>query len=85
MTANELKNANHNKFWYLASMPNSYSLIIHLGMSGRLKILKGNTSIEKHDHISLKFGSNSSLLFNDPLKTLTPKSFANNSIESSDL
>ena len=63
---NKLINPRRISKYIILDFNNSYSLIIHLGMSGRLKILKGNTSIEKHDHISLKFSGNSSLLFNDP-------------------
>jgi len=44
---------------------NVKSVIIHLGMSGRLKIVKSNVSITKHDHVVLKF-KNHKLIFNDP-------------------
>ena len=46
----------------------SNSVIIHLGMSGRLKILKNKTIITKHDHIAFKFTGNRKLIFNDPRK-----------------
>ena len=46
----------------------SNSIIIHLGMSGRLKILKNRTLIKKHDHLVLQFTGNNKLLFNDPRK-----------------
>jgi len=42
-----------------------YTLIIHLGMSGRLKIVGKNNSRKKHDHLILNFNNNSNLLFND--------------------
>ena len=45
---------------------NSYTMIIHLGMSGRLKIVKNDKSRNKHDHISIKFNDNFYLLYNDP-------------------
>ena len=44
---------------------NFYTIIIHLGMSGRLKIVGNNDSKKKHDHIILNFNNNSGLLFND--------------------
>ena len=47
---------------------NSYTMIIHLGMSGRLKIVKTNKSRKKHDHMSIKFNNNTYLLYNDPRK-----------------
>ena len=46
----------------------SKSIIIHLGMSGRLKILKNNKKIDKHDHVVFKFNNNYQLLLNDPRK-----------------
>jgi formamidopyrimidine-DNA glycosylase len=41
------------------------SLIIHLGMSGRL-VIKKQSAILKHDHFILYFGSDLCLVFNDP-------------------
>lgn len=32
------------------------TLIIHLGMSGHLRILPADTPVRKHDHVDLKFG-----------------------------
>tara|TARA_B100000965_G_C19515616_1_gene724078 strand:+ start:133 stop:945 length:813 start_codon:yes stop_codon:yes gene_type:complete len=45
---------------------NSYSLIIHLGMSGRLKIIKSDIPRVKHDHLVILFDKNYQLIFNDP-------------------
>ncbi len=44
------------------------SIIIHLGMSGRLKILKNQNLLSKHDHIVFVFVDNYTLIFNDPRK-----------------
>ena len=44
---------------------NSRSIIIHLGMSGRLKIIRINKPINKHDHLVFKF-NNYQLILNDP-------------------
>ena len=44
---------------------NVKSVIIHLGMSGRLKIVKPNVTLNKHDHLVFKF-NNLKLIFNDP-------------------
>ena len=54
--------------YVILDFDNSYTIIVHLGMSGRLKIVSTNTSREKHDHLSLKFNNNSYLLYNDPRK-----------------
>ncbi len=45
-----------------------YSLIIHLGMSGRLKTASLNYKIIKHDHFFLYFFSKKILIYNDPRK-----------------
>ena len=46
----------------------SKSVIIHLGMSGRLKILKNKVITGKHDHLVFTFTANCKLIFNDPRK-----------------
>ena len=43
----------------------SNSIIIHLGMSGRLKIIKINMTLKNHDHLVFKF-NNIKLIYNDP-------------------
>ena len=47
---------------------NSFSLIIHLGMSGRLKIVNKIKSKDKHDHLILEYNKCLFLLYNDPRK-----------------
>ena len=42
------------------------NLIIHLGMSGSLRIVSDNTAIEKHDHFDLCFGNGKVLRYRDP-------------------
>lgn len=41
-------------------------LMIHLGMSGRLRLLPSNFPIEKHDHVDFILENNLCLRFNDP-------------------
>ncbi len=54
--------------YILFDLNNNYSLIIHLGMSGRLQIIRSaNLSKKKHNHIILSI-KNKKLLFNDPRK-----------------
>ena len=53
--------------YVIIDFDNSNSIIIHLGMSGRLKILKHNILI-KHDHLVIYLNNNYSLVFNDPRK-----------------
>ncbi|MEQ8484765.1 MAG: bifunctional DNA-formamidopyrimidine glycosylase/DNA-(apurinic or apyrimidinic site) lyase [Pseudomonadales bacterium] len=42
------------------------ALIVHLGMSGSLRVLPAGTPPLKHDHVDLEFDSGSLLRFNDP-------------------
>jgi len=45
-----------------------YSLVIHLGMSGRLKTVSSTYKRIKHDHFALYFLSKNILIYNDPRK-----------------
>ena len=47
------------------TLDNSYSIIFHLGMSGRLTIQSKNYQLQKHDHVIIGFQSNRQLVFND--------------------
>jgi len=51
--------------YIIIDLDNAKSIIIHLGMSGRLKIVKNNVALNKHDHLVFKF-NNFNLIFNDP-------------------
>jgi formamidopyrimidine-DNA glycosylase len=42
------------------------TLIIHLGMSGHLKILQHDTTPQKHDHLDILFENGVCLRYNDP-------------------
>jgi formamidopyrimidine-DNA glycosylase len=42
------------------------SLILHLGMSGSVRILPGHTARLKHDHVDLVLASGTTVRFNDP-------------------
>jgi formamidopyrimidine-DNA glycosylase len=42
--------------------------LIHLGMSGSIRILKGDRSPGKHDHFDIIFGNGKYLRYNDPRK-----------------
>ena len=45
-----------------------YSLVIHLGMSGRLKTVSSTYKRMKHDHFILHFRNKNTLIYNDPRK-----------------
>ena len=42
------------------------SIMLHLGMSGSLRVLPIDTPYEKHDHLDFQFDGNRSLRLNDP-------------------
>jgi formamidopyrimidine-DNA glycosylase len=42
------------------------TLIIHLGMSGRLRVLTIDTPVEKHDHVDISFANGVTLRYTDP-------------------
>ncbi len=44
------------------------SIIIHLGMSGSLRICTNKTAPEKHDHVDIKIANNKILRLRDPRK-----------------
>ena len=51
---------------YLLMDCGSGTLILHLGMSGSLRILPANTAAEKHDHFDLLLGNGKLMRLRDP-------------------
>lgn len=51
---------------YLCLATPQANMIIHLGMSGRLRILNQYVSADKHDHVDILFKNNMILRFTDP-------------------
>ena len=41
-------------------------LLVHLGMSGSLRVLEGDSAPQTHDHIDIVFRSGTRLRYNDP-------------------
>jgi formamidopyrimidine-DNA glycosylase len=68
--ASEIEGAHINKLWrrgkYLLLSTESGTIIIHLGMSGNLCIVKDNTAAGLHDHIDLLLEGGCRLRFRDP-------------------
>ena len=54
--------------YIIVDLDNDYSLVFHLGMSGRLKSNFSKYKRQKHDHFLIYFVNNTSLIFNDPRK-----------------
>lgn len=51
---------------YLLIHTDKGTLIIHLGMSGRLRIVTGTTPLGRHDHVDILFSDNKILRYTDP-------------------
>ncbi|HJP38092.1 MAG: bifunctional DNA-formamidopyrimidine glycosylase/DNA-(apurinic or apyrimidinic site) lyase [Gammaproteobacteria bacterium] len=51
---------------YLLLNTDSGTIIIHLGMSGTLRLVKNGTPPKKHDHVDIEIDSGRILRFNDP-------------------
>lgn len=51
---------------YLLLETDTGTLILHLGMSGKLRVVPVETPFYKHDHISIEFDDGQSLRLNDP-------------------
>ena len=54
--------------YIIIDLDKEYSLIIHLGMSGRLKTVYHKYKRNKHDHFIINFHNESILIYNDPRK-----------------
>lgn len=51
---------------YLLLKCDSGTLIVHLGMSGKLRILDNDDNVAKHDHVDIYFSNGKVLRFTDP-------------------
>ena len=51
---------------YLLMRFDTGTLLVHLGMSGSLRVVDAQALVGKHDHIDLVFGADKVLRFNDP-------------------
>lgn len=56
----------HRRSKYLLINTNNGSIILHLGMSGSLRVLPINTPAAKHDHVDIVLGNGLAVRFRDP-------------------
>jgi len=56
----------HRRAKYLLIECDNGTLILHLGMSGSLRVLPANTPAEKHDHFDLVMGNGTLMRLRDP-------------------
>lgn len=52
--------------YLVVDLENAGSLLIHLGMSGSLRIAQPSDDFRKHDHIALNLGGGAQLRYHDP-------------------
>ena len=54
--------------YIIIDLDKEYSLVVHLGMSGRIKTTFAKHKRNKHDHFIINFGNGNILIYNDPRK-----------------
>ncbi|WXU00663.1 MAG: Formamidopyrimidine-DNA glycosylase [Catillopecten margaritatus gill symbiont] len=64
--ANQVVNSISRRGKYLLIHFEIGTLIIHLGMSGSIKVVDSNVPLKKHDHFELSFSNGKSMRLNDP-------------------
>jgi formamidopyrimidine-DNA glycosylase len=52
--------------YLMIGLETGYTLVLHLGMSGRILLLAGEMPFEKHDHVIFYFDDGTELRFRDP-------------------
>ena len=52
--------------YIVVQFQNEVSLLIHLGMSGRIGLVSADENLRKHDHVIFSIGDGEELRFNDP-------------------
>ena len=51
---------------YIVIQTQSGALIVHLGMSGGVRVVNKNTDLKKHDHVDIEFSNEMVLRYHDP-------------------
>ena len=63
---NQIIKSLHRRGKYIIATTNSGSIILHLGMSGSLRIADKPFEIRKHDHVLFELANNKSMIYHDP-------------------
>ncbi|KJV55870.1 formamidopyrimidine-DNA glycosylase [Orientia chuto str. Dubai] len=61
----QIINVRRRAKFLLIDLSNNYSILIHLGMSGKILLQNTNIKIAKHDHIIISLNNQKYLIFND--------------------
>ncbi len=52
--------------YLLIDLAGGWTLVVHLGMSGRLTLLAGDAPVQPHEHVAFRLGGGGRLAFRDP-------------------
>ncbi len=61
-----IESAGRRAKYLLFALDSGGTLLLHLGMSGSLRVLPGGTPRRTHDHLDIELDSGATLRFNDP-------------------
>ncbi len=61
-----IESAGRRAKYLLFALDSGGTLLLHLGMSGSLRVLPGGTPRKTHDHLDIELDSGTTLRFNDP-------------------
>lgn len=67
--------------YLIIDFSNDYSLIVHLGMSGRFTLQSASYEVKKHDHVIFELNNGVKLIFNDTRRFGMIYSFKTNALE----
>lgn len=62
----QITNVTRRAKYILIDTDSKGSLIVHLGMSGTIKVVDHSTELKKHDHVDILLKNNKILRYNDP-------------------
>ncbi len=52
--------------YLLIDLEGGYTLVVHLGMSGRLTLVAGDSPVQQHEHVAFRLAGGGRLAFRDP-------------------
>ena len=68
LTGKKIENIDRYAKYLLIRLSNNLTIVSHLRMEGKYRLVKINTKKDKHDHVQIVFKDNSALRYNDVRK-----------------
>ncbi len=68
LTGKKIENIDRYAKYLLIRLSNNLTIVSHLRMEGKYRLVKINTKKDKHDHVQIVFQDNSALRYNDVRK-----------------